>query len=48
MLSVFEHCIEYEREQPGDYSTRNDLFSYRENWFIETYDDNELFMKTGR
>jgi hypothetical protein len=47
MLSVFERCIEYKSEQPGDYSARNDLFSYRENWFIETY-DNELLMKTGR
>jgi hypothetical protein len=48
MLSVFERCIEYEREQPGDYSFRNGLFSYRENWFMETYDDIELLMKTGR
>ena len=48
MLSVFERCIEYEREQPGDYSVRNGLFSCRENWFIDTYDDNELLMKTGR
>lgn len=48
MLSVFERCIEYEREQPGDYSVRNNLISYRENWYIETYDDNQLLIKTGR
>lgn len=48
MLSVLERCIEYEYEQPGDYSVRNNLFSHRENWFIKTYDDNELLMKTGR